>query len=193
GEKNSFFARYTGASNPTASVGLPGVNGHTTDKIVNAVASDTYVPTKTLVATFRYGVTGVDYFVGNTSPAGLAQSSGLGAVFPTFLGSQVLPPIGFDSYTGIPANDVTIGPVYQHSGIVDVQTLAGRHTISFGGVLTHTHEVQGSLASTALSFKRNQTGALVASVPVLQDTSGNAFASFLLGVPDSAARQLGGA
>jgi Carboxypeptidase regulatory-like domain len=193
GERHSFFARYTGASNPNDSVGLPGVNAHTTDQLVNAVASDTYVPTKSLVLTARYGVTGVNYFTGNSSPAGLPQSSGLGAVFPTFLGSEILPPISFDSYTGIPANDTTIGPVFQHSGIVDVQRLAGRHTISFGGAIVHTHEEQGSLASTSLGFLRGQTGDLVASVPTLQKTSGNAFASFLLGVPDSAARQLGGA
>jgi|GEM_PF-2059617 len=193
GEKHSFFARYTGASNPTDSAGLPGVNGHSTDQLVNAVASDTYVPTRNLVVTARYGVTGVNYFTGNSSPAGLAQSSGLGAVFPTFLGSEILPPISFDSYTGIPANDTTIGPVFQHSGIVDVQKLAGRHTISFGGVIVHTHEVQGSLASTSLSFLRGQTGDLVASIPTMQGTTGNAFASFLLGLPDSANRQLGGA
>lgn len=193
GEKNSFFARYTGASNPNNSVGLPGINGHTTDQLVNAVASDTYVPTKNLVATIRYGVTGVNYFVGNSSPPGLAHSSGLGAVFPTFLGSEILPPISFDSYTGIPASDTTIGPVFQNSGIVDIQKLAGRHTISFGGAIVHTHEVQGSLASTSLSFLRGQTGALVASTPILQGTTGNAFASFLLGLPDSANRQLGGA
>jgi hypothetical protein len=198
GEKHSFFARYTGANNPNSSVGLPGVNSHTTDQLVNAVASDTYAPTQTLVMTARYGVTGVNYFTGNSSPAGLAQSSGLGAVFPTFLGSEILPPISIDSYTGIPANDTTIGPVYQNSGIVDVQKLAGRHAISFGGAVVHTHEVQGSLASTSLSFLKNQTSGLVNSVPVYQGTagqgsSGNGFASFLLGLPDSAARQLGGA
>jgi hypothetical protein len=193
GEKHSFFARYTGASNPNNAVGLPGVNAHTTDQLVNAVASDTYVPTKTLVVTARYGVTGVNYFTGNTSPAGLAQSSGLGAVFPTFLGAEILPPISFDSYTGIPANDTTIGPVFQHSGIVDVQKIAGRHAISFGGAIVHTHEVQGSLASTSLSFLRGQTSDLVDSTPTLQGTTGNAFGSFLLGLPDSANRQLGGA
>ena len=193
GEKNSFFARYTGASNPNNNVGLPGVNSRTTDQLVNAVASDTYVPTKTLVVTARYGVTGVNYFTGNSSPAGLAQSSGLGAVFPTFLGAEILPPISFDSYTGIPANDTTIGPVFQNSGIVDLQKLAGRHTFSFGGAVVHTHEVQGSLASTSLSFMKTQTGDLVASVPTFAGTTGNAFASFLLGLPDSAARQLGGA
>jgi hypothetical protein len=193
GERHSFLARYTGASNPNNAVGLPGVNSHSTDQLVNAEASDTYVPTQSLVVTARYGVTGVNYFTGNSSPAGLAQSSGLGAVFPTFLGSEILPPISFDSYTGIPANDTTIGPVFQHSGIVDVQKLAGRHTFSFGGAIVHTHEEQGSLASTSLSFLRGQTGDLVASTPTLQGTTGNAFASFLLGLPDSANRQLGGA
>jgi hypothetical protein len=193
GEKHSFLARYTGANNPNIAVGLPGVNSHTTDQLVNATASDTYVPTKTLVVTVRYGVTGVNYFTGNTSPAGLAQSSGLGAVFPTFLGAEILPPINIDSYAGIPANDTTIGPVYQHSGIVDVQKMAGRHTFSFGGAIVNTHEEQGSLASTSISFLRGQTGDLVASTPTLQGTTGNGFASFLLGLPDSANRQLGGA
>ena len=70
GEKHSFFARYTGANNPNSSVGLPGVNSHTTDQLVNAVASDTWVPAKSLVVTIRYGVTGVNYFTGNSSPAG---------------------------------------------------------------------------------------------------------------------------
>src|ERR1700761_5440361 len=74
GEKHSFFARYTGATNPSDSVGLPGVNGHTSDKLVNAVVGDTYVPTKSLVVTARYGLTGVNYFTGNSSPAGLAES-----------------------------------------------------------------------------------------------------------------------
>ena len=207
GEKNSFLARYTGASNPNSSVGLPGVNSHTTDKIVNAVASDTYVPTQTLVVTIRYGVTGVNYFTGNTSPAGLAQSSGLGAVFPTFLGSEILPPINFQNYSGIPASDTTIGPVYQHSGIVDVQKTAGRHNFSFGGAIVNTHEVQGSLASTALGFAVSETGGLINSAPAytgstvsgcknsptLTCVSGNDFASMLLGVADSANRQLGGA
>lgn len=188
GQKHSFFARYTGASNPTDSVGLPQVTSRSTDRLVNAVASDTYVPTSTFVVTARYGVTGVDYFTGNTDPAGLPQASGLGAVFPTFLGAQIIPPIGIDSYASIPFNNATVGPVFQHSGIVDVQKLAGRHTFSFGGAFVHTHEVQGSLASTSLSFLRNQTSDIV-------DTThtGNAFASFLLGVPDSANRQLGGA
>jgi Carboxypeptidase regulatory-like domain len=188
GQKHSFFARYTGANNPTTSVGLPLITSRTTDKIVNAVASDTFVPTSKFVITARYGVTGVNYFTGNADPAGLAQASGLGAVFPTFLGAEIIPPIGIDSYASIPLNNATIGPVFQHSGIVDVQRLAGRHTFSFGGAYVHTHEVQGSLASTSLSFLRNQTSDTVDTV-----NSGNAFASFLLGTPDSANRQLGGA
>jgi hypothetical protein len=193
GEKNSFFARYTGANNPTTYVGLPGVNSVTSDKLVNAVASDTYVPTQSMVVTARYGVTGVNYFTGNTSPPGLVTSSGLGAVFPPFLGSQILPPINIENYSGIPANDTTIGPVFQHSAIVDVQRMAGRHTISFGGAWVHTHEEQGQVSTTEnLTFNNLQTGDLAASVPAFTGTSGNGFASFLLGIPYSAGRLQGG-
>jgi len=193
GQKNSFFARYTGANNPTSNVGLPGVNSSTSDKLVNAVASDTYVPTQNLVVTARYGVTGVNYFTGNTSPPGLVTSSGLGAVFPPFLGSQILPPINIENYSGIPANDTTIGPAFQHSAIVDVQKMAGRHNFSFGGAWVHTHEEQGQISTTEnLTFNNLQTGDLVASTPVFTGNSGNGFASFLLGVPYSAGRLEGG-
>ncbi len=208
GEKNSFFARYTGANNPTTYVGLPGINSNTSDKLVNAVASDTYVPTSSMVVTARYGVTGVNYFTGNSSPPGLVTSSGLGAVFPTFLGQKILPPINFNNgdYAGIPANDDTIGPVFQHSVIVDVQKMAGRHTISFGGAWTHTHDEVGQVSTnTNISFQNTETADLVNSAYTLTGppsgtscasgnlcATGNDFASFLLGVPTSAGRVEGG-
>jgi hypothetical protein len=186
GDRDSFFARYSTASNPSRAVSLPLVPSTTTDQLRNAEASDTHVFSKSLVMTVRYGLTGVNYFTGNTFPAGLPQSSGLGTVFPTFLGSEIIPPININGYTGIPLNNATIGPVYQHSGIVDAQKIIGEHTIDFGGSIVHTNEVQDSLASTNIAFQTTQTSDFNA-------TTGDGLASFLLGVPDSAARQVGGA
>ena len=186
GQRDSFFARYTGASNPSFAASLPAFQSTTTDKLVNVEASDTHVFSQSMVMTVRYGLTGVNYFTGNTFPPGLPQSSGLGAVFPEFLGAQIIPPININGYNGVPLNDVTIGPVYQNSGIVDVQKSIGKHNIEFGGAIVHTHEVQDSLASTSIGFQPTQTADF-------NSTTGDAFASFLLGVPDNAARQVGGA
>jgi hypothetical protein len=186
GNRDSFFARYTGASNPGSAVSLPKVPSTTTDQLTNAEASDTHVFSKSMVVTLRYGVTGVNYRTGNTFPSGLPQSSGLGAVFPEFLGSEIIPPININGYNGIPLNNVTIGPVFQHSGIVDAQKILGEHTFDFGGSFVKTDETQDSLASTNIQFQTTQTSDF-------NTTTGDAFASFLLGVPDSAARQVGGA
>lgn len=185
GDRDSFFARYTAASNPSYSVSLPEVPASTTDQLRNAEASDTHVFSKSMVATLRYGLTGVNYFTGNTFPAGLAAASGFGSVFPTFLGSEIIPPIGINGYTGIPLNNVTVGPVYQHSGIVDAQKIIGEHTIEFGGSVVDTNEVQAQLTSTNIEFQTTQTANFNA-------TTGDGMASFLLGVPDSAGRQIGG-
>jgi hypothetical protein len=185
GTRDNFFARYTSASNPSSSVGLPNIPASTTDELKNAEASDTHVFSNSLVLTVRYGVTGVNFRTGNTFPSGLPQSSGLGAVFPTFLGSEIIPPININGYQGIPLNNVVVGPVYQHSGIADAQKIIGEHTIEFGGSITHTNEVQDSLASTNISFQNAQTSNF-------DSTSGDAMASFLLGVPDAANRQVGG-
>lgn len=191
GERDSFFARYTGANNPTSSASLPTTPSQTSDKLKNVAVSDTHVFSKSLVMTVRYGLTGVNYFTGNTFPSGLPQSSGLGTVFPEFLGMEILPPININNYQGIPLNNVTIGPVYQNTGIVDLQSILGKHNIEFGGAISHTHEVQDSLASTNLAFQTNQTAQYGGAG--YQTNTGDAFASFLLGAPDSAARQVGGA
>ena len=188
GERDSFFVRYSGANNPTSSASLPTTPSVSKDKLVNVDASDTHVFSKTLVLTVRYGLTGVNYFTGNTFPSGLPQSSGLGAVFPEFLGAEILPPLNITGYQGVPLNNVTVGPVYQHTGIVDAQMILGKHNIEFGGGISHTHEVQDSLASTSIYFLTTQTSQFNSPIP-----TGDAFASFLLGAPDSANRQVGGA
>jgi Carboxypeptidase regulatory-like domain len=194
GERDTVFARYTGANNPVNSASLPTVPSTTSDKLLNVAASDTHVFSKSMVMTVRYGVTGVNYFTGNTFPSGLPQASGLGAVFPTFLGSQIIPPINISGYNGIPLNNATVGPVYQHSGIVDTQKILGKHNIEFGGSISHTHEVQDSLAGTGIGFTAKQTSNFNANgSPNTSIGAGDGFASFLLGVPDSANRQIGGA
>lgn len=185
GNRDSFFGRYTAASNPSYGVGLPNIPGTQSDNLKNAEVSDTHVFSNSFVLTLRYGLTNVYYLSGNTYPAGLAASSGLNTVFPNYLGAQMIPPISINGYSGIPDNTTTIGPIYQHSGTIDAQKIIREHTVEFGGNVSHTHDVVNQLVNTSISFLTTQTSDFDA-------TTGDALASFLLGVPDSAARQIGG-
>jgi hypothetical protein len=185
GAKDSFFARYSSVSNLASGAGLPKVLGTTTDHLLNAEASDTHIFSNSMVLTLRYGLTRVNYFTGNAYPADLAQSSGLGAVFPPSLGSDIIPPIGINGYVGIPGNRSVVGPLYEHSGIVDAQKIVGGHAFEFGGDIVHTSTATDNLTGTSISFLTTQTSDF-------DSKTGDALASFLLGVPDSAARQVGG-
>jgi hypothetical protein len=185
GEHDSFFARYTGANNPSTGVGLPAISSSTSDRLNNAVVSDTHIFSPSFVATIRYGLTGVNYSSGTIVPSGLAQSSGLGAVFPAFHGSEILPQISINGYAGVNSSAAVIGPVYQHSGIVDAQKVVGEHTVEFGGSVVHTGASLDDTTSTNVTFTTSQTSNFGAR-------TGDGFASYLLGVPDSARRQIGG-
>jgi hypothetical protein len=184
GQHDSFFARYTGADNPASGVGLPALGGFTKDRLQNAVASDTHIFSPSFVATLRYGLEGIDYSTGTIAPAGLATSSGLEAVFGPFHGTDRLPQISINGYAGVNYSAAIIEPVYQHSGIVDAQKIAGEHTVEFGGSVVQTHVVVDSTTNTNVNFTTTQTANF-------NGKTGDGMASFVLGVPDSARRQIG--
>jgi Carboxypeptidase regulatory-like domain len=185
GQHDNFFGRYTGADNPSIGVGLPAVTGTTQDRLDNAVAGDTHIFSPSFVMTLRYGLEGVNYRTGTIFPSGLAESSGLGTVFPEFHGAEVLPQITINGYTGVPYSASIIGPVYQHSGVVDAQKVSSEHTIEFGGSIVHTSAILDDTTSTNVDFTTAQTANF-------NGNTGDGLASFLLGVPDSARRQIGG-
>jgi hypothetical protein len=147
--------------------------------------SDTHILSPHFIVTGRYGLIGVDYRTGNTAPAGISDATGLSAVFPKFQGTDFLPAITIPGYQGVNFSAAQIGPLRQHSWTGDAQKIAGQHTIEFGGSIVHSHMVLEDTTSTAVQFATTQTSNFTSS-------SGNAFASYLLGTPDSARRQIGG-
>lgn len=184
GERDRFFGRYTTADNPSRGVSLPSINGFTSDVLRNAVVSDTHIFSPSFIVTGRYGLTTVDYQSGNNVPPGLAQSTGLSGVFPQFQGRDVIPPITIPGYAGISYSGAFIN-VRQHSWIGDAQKIAGEHTIEFGGSIVRTTAVLDDVTAVAMQFATTQTSNFTTG-------TGNALASFLLGTPDSARRQIGG-
>ena len=185
GQHDSFFARYTGANNPSSGVSLPSLAGQTKDQLTNVGLSDTHIFSPHFIVTGRYGLIGVDYRTGNTAPAGIADQTGLSAVFPKFQGTDFLPAITIPGYTGVNFSASQIGPLRQHSWTGDAQKIAGEHTIEFGGSVVHSHMILEDTTSTAVQFANTQTSNFTSS-------TGNPFASYLLGTPDSARRQIGG-
>jgi hypothetical protein len=185
GQHDSFFARYTGANNPTTGVSLPSLPGSSQDKLSNVGVSDTHIFSPHFIVTGRYGLIGVDFRTGNTAPAGIADATGLSAVFPKFQGTDFLPQITIPGYSGVNFNASQSGPMHQQSWTGDAQKIAGEHTIEFGGSVVHSHMTLEDTTSTAVQFANLQTSNFTSS-------TGNPFASYLLGTPDSARRQIGG-
>ena len=184
GQRDRFLGRYTTADNPSSGVSLPSITGFQSDVLRNAVVSDTHIFSPSFLLTGRYGLTTVDYQSGNNVPRGLAQSTGLSAVFPQFQGSDVIPPITIPGYSGVSYSGAYIS-VRQHSWIGDAQKIAGGHTIEFGGSIVRTTALLDDVTAVAMQFATTQTSNFTAN-------TGNALASFLVGTPDSARRQIGG-
>jgi hypothetical protein len=185
GQRDQFLARYSGANNPSSGVGLPSLPGKTSDRLMNVVASDTHIFSPTFILTARYGLIGVNYLTGSQPPAGISDATGISAVFPKFQGTDFIPTISIPGYSGIGFSASHIGPLYQNSWIGDAQKVSGEHTIEFGASLVHSNMTLDDTTTSSIQYATTQTSDFTS-------TSGNALASYLLGVPVSAGRQIGG-
>lgn len=184
GSRDTFFARYTGASNPSYGVSLPSLQGTTRDRIDNVAVADTHSISPNFVVTGRYSFMGLNYFTGNVHPAGLADQTGLGAQFPAWEGMAMLPQISIQGYQGVNSNGALIGPIREQSGMGDAHWIKGGHTLDFGVAYVRTF-VNLDQVSWNLGFARSQTSNF-------NSTTGDGLASFLLGTPFTATRQIGG-
>ena len=183
-QRDQFFVRYSGASNPARGISYPTIQQQSEDRLSNVVVSDTHTISPNFVVTGRYGLTTVYFLTGSTAPSGITQATGLADVFPKFLGSDFIPGIGIPGYSGITFNASQVGPMHQHSWIGDAQKIAGRHTLEFGGAIVYSSLTLEDTTSNNIQFATTQTSNF-------NSTTGNALASYLLGVPDSARRQIG--
>jgi hypothetical protein len=183
GQKDSFFARYSDARNPSHGTGLPTIPGSTLSRLTNLAFSDTHTFSPTFLITGRFGMSRVNNQSFVTLVPGLAEKAGTLAAFPPFHGDESIPPINIPGFAGLSQERAIIGPLYQNSWIADGQKIHGTHTIEFGGNIVHTSILVDN-RTAAVSFSTNQTSNFVPN-------TGFAFASFLLGAPESASRNAG--
>src|SRR5262249_49006360 len=145
----------------------------------------THTISPNFIVTGRYGLITVDYRTGTIAPKGIADETGLSAVFPKFQGTDFLPQVSIPGYSGVNFSAAQIGPLRQHSWIGDAQKIVNKHTIECGARIVRSSLVLEDTTSTAVQFATTQTSNFAS-------TTGNALASYLVGTPDSARRQIGG-
>jgi hypothetical protein len=183
GQHDNFFARYTGNTNPSTSVGLPTLITQTATSAFNAALSDTHIISPNFLVTGRYGLMRTLYNPNTLYPADLPTESGIGDTFGTVGGHAALPAITIPGYSA-PSFGENINYCLQQSFGGDAQKIAREHTIEFGGSIinTHIHDVDNSYTNAV--FASTETSDFTSS-------TGSALASYLLGVPDSAERLVG--
>jgi hypothetical protein len=182
--RDTFFARYSGGRNPGYGASLPSLQGSSKQRLTNVELSETHVVSPHFVLTGRYSYMGLYYLTGQTYPNGVASSTGLSSVFPEWEGVQTLPAVSIQGYQGVSSNFSLIGPMREQTATGDAHIIKGNHNIDFGGGFIRSFENLDQY-QTSVSFVTGQTSDFVAH-------TGDGFASFLVGVPSGASRQIGG-
>jgi outer membrane receptor protein involved in Fe transport len=183
GQKDSFFARYTDARNPSQGSGLTAISSQTLARLTNAVASDTHTFSPNFLITARFGMSRIDAPTVVPPVPSLASRTGVLAVFPAFHGLEVIPPLSIPGYSGLSQASAIIGPLYQNSWTADAQKIHGGHTFEFGGGIVHTSTITDN-RTDGVTFSTNQTSNFAPN-------TGLGLASFLLGTPETVTRNAG--
>ncbi|HYM10115.1 MAG TPA: carboxypeptidase-like regulatory domain-containing protein [Bryobacterales bacterium] len=194
GTKDFFWFRYSALYYDTSkSGGLPTVTNNITDNPgQNFGASWVHTFGPTLMLQAQYGRSHQEtnsFTVYNSLNAGsTAGSLGFSPNFSgNFIGGfSLMPGIGISGYQGIPGSSKSLNPnetnVQQWK--VNVSKTIGSHTLRWGGELnSSTFESLYNNASSTFAFQQTSDPSQPSVYP------GNAMASFLLNVPDSAGRR----
>jgi hypothetical protein len=183
GQKDSFYARYSDVTNPTSSVFLPAWPSVGVNHYSNIVVSDTHMFSPTTLLTLRFGMaqTNFNSYVRDND---IAAKIGTQAAFPPFEGKyNTIPPTTIPGYPGLSDSPGINGPQYLWSWTADTQKIKGRHSISFGTAIRRQTFFTDCQTGTYEEFTSDQTA--------FGAGTGNALASFLLGLPESVGRGVG--
>ena len=185
GSRNSFFARYSEFRDTTNNLTQPDLPSVDYRRNTNAVASDTITLSPSFVVTGRFGLSRLFWDSVTNQNFAIAKAAGTLNTWPALDGLDVIPPITIPGWPGMGQGASIYGPQWQLSGIGDAVKTAGSHTLQFGGNVIRT------------SFKvDNQTGIFVTyatsqTANPMNNAGGEAMASYLLGLPLNAGRDIG--
>ncbi len=192
GSKDFLWFRYSGLYyDTTASGGLPGFTSASNYPAQNYGASWVHTFNPSLVLQAQLGRSHQENN-GQTIEPGVSNSTISALNFaPSFGGNFIatpllLPSVGISGYSNpIPGTSDTLDPnftnVWEYKA--NVSKIIGSHTLRFGGELS-SNTFESIYASANVGFAYQQT-----DNPENSAQPGNAMASFLLDVPDSAGRR----
>lgn len=199
GSKNQLFGRISYLSQPsTNTAGFPGAQLAVLLENWHVALHDTHVFSPTMILETRMGRNlGWDTatrgfanlpqdFVGSLVGAGLAStlvnnfSTGSGSLVP------LISIAGYGSTSGTNYVATQLANTFEYGA--DLTKVLGRHSIKVGGGYA-TNNFNSPIAASNLSFGSYQTSNLQNAAGPLGGGTGNAFASFLLGVPTESRRR----
>ena len=187
-DRHSLFGRFTrntgdsGNSGPFGNV-ADNVLGVDLNRVINAVINDTYAVNPTTLVNIRFGVT--RRYEGRSPLHGPISLSDLG--FPANVAAaatqQVFPAMTFSNYTswGDPSGDAIRRGNTVWTLVGDSTMIRGRHTFVFGTDLRLYDQTPYQSGSDAGSYSFSQGFTQGPNPQVSSLTSGDAFASFLVG------------
>lgn len=187
-DRHSLFGRITrntgdsGNSGPFGNV-ADNVLGVDLNRVFNGVLNDTYTLSPTTLLNVRFGVT--RRYEGRTPIHGGINISNLG--FPSNVAAaatqQVFPVFSFSNYTswGDPGGDAIRRGNTIWTLVGDTTMIRGRHTFVFGTDLRLYDQTAYQAGSDAGSYSFSQSFTQGPNPQVSSLTSGDAFASFLVG------------
>ena len=177
--RDSFFVRYSECGDRTLSPSLPALVSTYPINYINFVGSETHVFSPTNLITFRFAIHRDDITLTDVDSGDVTKQLGLVSVFPPTNGVDVLPTLTLGSYAGIGEFYTKIGPNWLFTWSADAQKTAGRHSLGYG-VSFMRQSIVAFQPTAEEDFGPLQTG--------FGAGTGDALASFLLGLPFDATR-----
>lgn len=193
GERDQLFGRISYYDqNNSSSGGFPGAVNHVIISGWNGVIHETHTFGPTAVLDAYFGRNWGDDLTGvvlTNAPSGFVkqlEQVGFSSNFiENFRGGYgpFIPSMGISGYVSAGENvqDTRIADIWQGGG--DFTKILGRHTLKVGGHLA-TNNTVSPIFNANVSFSSTQT-----QNPENANGTGNALASYLLGVPDSASKR----
>ncbi|HEX7362631.1 MAG TPA: TonB-dependent receptor [Bryobacteraceae bacterium] len=193
GERDQLFARISYYDqNNSSSGGFPGALNRVIISGWNGVIHETHTFGPTAVLDAYFGRNWGDDLTEVTfpnAPSGFVNQLEQVGFSPNFVGNFVaghgpfIPSLGIAGYVsaGESSQETEIADIWEGGG--DFTKILGRHTLKIGGHLA-TNNTESPIFSLGVSFASTQT-----QNPENANGTGDALASYLLGVPDSAQRR----
>jgi hypothetical protein len=186
-DKNNFYARFSKSNLSETDPGnLPKAFEGTYNDYVGAVLNDVHLFNPNTILNFRFGYLRANLGRGPTEHfINVYRSAGLTNTPTNFRSFDYPISFGISGYSGPDLGNLVNGPDFTYQGSISLNKIIGRQSLTFGYDLTRLRIFHDSV------FSDFGYDTVPTADPQNLSGSGQAFASFLLGLPSNAQRIVG--